>query len=57
MLIQDNGAGFDTQAKPRGNGLKNLRRRAEKLKGTLKILSQTGDAHGTTVSFTTRLSR
>ena len=54
MTIRDNGVGFDANAATRGNGLKNLRRRAEQLKGTLEIITQSGNSTGTIVSFATR---
>ncbi|MSR65792.1 MAG: hypothetical protein EXS24_00255 [Pedosphaera sp.] len=54
LSIRDNGVGFDPDAVSRGNGLKNLRRRAEQLQGALKITSQPGTGGGTIVSFTTR---
>ncbi len=49
LLIRDNGVGFNTNVVGKGNGLKNLRQRAEKLKGTLEITSQMGQ--GTAVCF------
>lgn len=43
LRVTDNGTGFDeVQVKP-GNGLKNLRRRAAELKGTLEIQSRPGE--------------
>src|SRR5262249_51616832 len=42
MQVIDNGAGFDQTQVGGGNGLKNLRRRAADLGGTLEIQSQTG---------------
>jgi signal transduction histidine kinase len=42
LRIVDNGVGFDAGASYSGNGLKNLRRRAEKIDGTLLITSQPG---------------
>ncbi len=53
MTIRDNGIGFDLAKGGNGNGLKNLQRRAEKMKGAVKIISRPGN--GTTVSFATRL--
>lgn len=38
MTITDNGQGFDA-SKTKGNGLKNIQKRAENLKGSLQILS------------------
>jgi signal transduction histidine kinase len=54
MTVRDNGVGFDPAAAHRGNGLKNLRQRAARLKGTLDIQSRTGG--GTTVKFSMKLS-
>jgi ligand-binding sensor domain-containing protein/signal transduction histidine kinase len=42
LRLVDNGIGFDTSASTVGNGLKNLRRRAAEINGTLKIESQIG---------------
>ncbi len=52
LEVQDNGRGFDAAASHQGNGLKNLRRRAEKLRGRLDIASMPGK--GTTIRFETR---
>jgi signal transduction histidine kinase len=49
MQIRDNGIGFDPDAAFSGNGMKNLRSRAEKLKGTLEVKTQRGC--GTTITF------
>ena len=43
----DDGAGFDVNGRPEGNGLVNMRRRAARLNGALTIVSQPGQ--GTTV--------
>jgi len=53
LTVTDNGVGFDAHAMHSGNGLKNLRLRATRLKGELNIKSESG--RGTTVSFSTRL--
>ena len=42
FLIRDDGNGFDEARVRRGNGLKNLRRRAADLHGELKIQSENG---------------
>ncbi len=42
ISIQDNGVGFDAEKVRRGNGLKNLRRRASDLGGRLQIQSEPG---------------
>ena len=49
LVVKDNGIGFDAASIRRGNGLANLKRRAEKLHGVLEINSCPGE--GTTVSF------
>lgn len=49
LLIKDNGQGFDTLNDKKGNGLFNMRKRADALKGKLNITSQTGK--GTAVEF------
>ncbi len=48
LSVQDNGRGFDTTMAPQGMGLKNLRRRAEKHGGEVRITSTLGA--GSTVS-------
>ena len=42
IAIQDDGCGFDANAVTVGNGLSNLRHRAELLKGNVQILSEAG---------------
>ena len=42
LLIKDNGKGFDTSGPTNGNGLANMRQRAELLRGALKIESFEG---------------
>lgn len=51
--IQDNGKGFDPQIVHSGNGLKNMKERAEAIKASLKI--ETG-GNGTTVILTTSIT-
>jgi len=48
LIIADNGKGFDINDSYRGNGLKNMKARAEMLKGDISI--QTTPGHGTTVT-------
>lgn len=48
VLIEDDGAGFDTTATSAGIGLANMRKRAEYLKGSLEIDSAPG--RGTTLA-------
>jgi two-component sensor histidine kinase len=50
ILIEDNGMGFNTKDILEGNGLKNMRRRAEKLRANLKLDSKEGK--GTSVQLT-----
>jgi ligand-binding sensor domain-containing protein len=52
VSVRDNGVGFDPNASYGGNGLKNLRLRAQKLSGILNIESHRGQ--GTTVSFSAK---
>jgi len=47
VRIEDNGAGFDLQARPAGIGLRSMRERIHMIGGTLKIDSQLGQ--GTTL--------
>ena len=48
LRVRDNGVGFDEAHVRRGNGLKNLRRRAAELRGSVEILSP--PKGGTTVT-------
>jgi signal transduction histidine kinase len=43
MHVRDNGRGFDAQATPSGNGLRNLRERAKAIKGDLILKSVLGE--------------
>jgi signal transduction histidine kinase/ligand-binding sensor domain-containing protein len=47
LNIKDDGKGFDTKIKPKGNGLINMQKRAEMLKGKLTLFAEPGK--GTTV--------
>jgi signal transduction histidine kinase len=42
MLIKDYGKGFDTETTGRGNGLDNMKHRADEMNGTIQINSATG---------------
>ncbi len=42
LRIQDNGVGFDTSQENTGNGLKNMKRRAEEIEAEFNIESQSG---------------
>ncbi|MEP6647847.1 MAG: two-component regulator propeller domain-containing protein [Saprospiraceae bacterium] len=48
LIISDDGRGFDPVADHKGNGLKNMKARAEMLKGELSIISKHGA--GTTIA-------
>jgi two-component system, NarL family, sensor kinase len=48
LSIRDNGVGFDEDRVRKGNGIKNLYRRAAEMNSKLQILSQAG--RGTTIS-------
>ena len=53
LKVSDDGKGFDTDVASDGNGLANMRRRAEKLRGQLEVISSV--AGGTTVRFSVPL--
>jgi signal transduction histidine kinase len=42
LSIKDDGKGFDTSAKSTGNGLHNMQKRAQEMKGNFRIQSTTG---------------
>ncbi|MBI2420347.1 MAG: hypothetical protein HYV28_21005, partial [Ignavibacteriales bacterium] len=42
MTIRDNGTGFTATEKKQGNGLRNMKARAEKIGGTIQIVSDNG---------------
>jgi signal transduction histidine kinase len=48
LVVADDGVGFDTSRESAGHGLASLRRRAERLNGTLEVRS--GPLAGTTVT-------
>ena len=50
MIIRDNGVGFDTSNPPRGNGLHNMKNRANEMKANFKIESTVGQ--GTSIEIT-----
>jgi two-component system, NarL family, sensor histidine kinase UhpB len=50
LRIQDNGVGFDTSQEAVGNGLKNMKRRADEMKADFKIESSKGN--GTQIELT-----
>lgn len=50
LTIEDDGAGFNSRAKPAGSGLRNMRERAVGLKGALTVTSRKGK--GTRLRFT-----
>ncbi|MEO5942902.1 MAG: tetratricopeptide repeat protein [Ferruginibacter sp.] len=47
MLVQDNGKGFDMESVRLGNGLQNIKQRAEKWKADIHI--ESGDGNGTKI--------
>lgn len=53
LVIQDNGRGLPAGREPRGNGLMNMKRRAEEMRAALEITSTPG--RGTTVRLSARL--
>lgn len=53
LTVADNGHGFELQKGVRGNGLRNMRRRAEQLGGTVDIRSERGG--GTRVALKAKL--
>lgn len=55
LKLKDNGTGFKTEAANSGNGLRNMRERAEALGGALKIDSKTNG--GTTLVLTLETTR
>ena len=54
MLIRDNGKGFDTSKESKGNGLKNMQRRAAEIGAKLLIESEPGK--GTTIQLLLNLA-
>ena len=55
IVLQDDGVGFDSEQINYGNGIKNMKDRAKKLKGSIKINSEIGK--GTTISFSGKIGR
>lgn len=54
MTVKDNGKGFDMEKiNTSRNGLKNMKRRAEQIQGSLKIISEI--ARGTDISFSVKI--
>lgn len=53
LQIRDDGIGFDTEDICEGNGIKNMKRRANEIRGTLTINSAPG--RGTTTELFVRL--
>jgi len=54
LKVMDNGVGFDTSRKYNGNGLKNLRRRAQEMGGQLVIVS--GEGEGCSIELMVKLN-
>ena len=55
IVLQDDGVGFDSEQINYGNGIKNMKDRAKKLKGNIKLESEIGK--GTTISFSGKIGR
>ena len=55
LVLRDNGSGFDHLQENRGNGLINMKERAEALGGKLQIEAKEGE--GTTVTLTLETTR
>lgn len=55
MCIADDGVGFDTSAKSKGIGFKNMRERAKRVKASVDVSSQTGQ--GTEIIFKAKLPK
>ena len=53
VVVEDNGGGFAPEQAGKGNGLKNMQRRAAEMKADLAIRSRPGE--GTTVTLTARI--
>lgn len=53
IIIKDNGAGFNTLKNHDGNGLKNMRERAQEIKAYFELISEYD--HGTEIMFRMRL--
>jgi ligand-binding sensor domain-containing protein/signal transduction histidine kinase len=54
VFLSDDGCGFDPDAPARGNGVKNMRNRADKLGGSLDVVA--ADSKGVSIIFTAKLS-
>ena len=54
MLIRDNGKGFDTNKSSEGNGLKNMKKRAQEIGA--KLFIESGAGIGTTIQFLLKTS-
>lgn len=54
MYIKDNGVGFDSQTVKRGNGLKNMEKRAAEING--ELLTDTAVGQGTCLTLTCKLT-
>jgi signal transduction histidine kinase len=54
MQIRDDGKGFDTNSEQAGNGLQNMKRRADEIGGSLVIESGTGK--GTKIELTVKIT-
>lgn len=55
IMLKDDGIGFDSKLVNYGNGIRNMKNRADRLKGSLKVNSEKGK--GTSIIFSGKLSR
>ena len=55
IVLKDDGVGFDSEQINYGNGIKNMKDRAKKLNGKLKI--ESGIGNGTTIIFSGKIGR
>jgi signal transduction histidine kinase len=54
MVIQDNGKGFDKDTIKKGNGLNNIKKRAQEIRGNASIESANGN--GTRIDILVKLT-
>ena len=55
IVLKDDGVGFDSEQINYGNGIKNMKDRAKKLNGKIKI--ESGVGKGTTIIFSGKIGR
>jgi signal transduction histidine kinase len=54
IVLSDDGKGFENTASAQGAGLRYMKKRAEKIRGELKVVSQPG--HGAEIHFKGQLT-